>query len=71
MQAFLKKDGWRPARTRRHATTPHTGGVTRRRGKALEAALLDPAGDELQLVGYQSLTMDAVADRAGTSRAVL
>jgi AcrR family transcriptional regulator len=57
-----------PSETPRH---PHTGGVTRRRGEALEAALLDAAWDELQAVGYQALTMEAVADRAGTSRAVL
>jgi AcrR family transcriptional regulator len=57
-----------PAETSRH---PHTGGVTRRRGEALEAALLDAAWDELQAKGYQALTMEAVADRAGTSRAVL
>jgi AcrR family transcriptional regulator len=50
---------------------PHTGGVTRRRGETLEAALLDAAWDELQAVGYGALTMEAVADRAGTSRAVL
>ncbi|HUA95931.1 MAG TPA: TetR/AcrR family transcriptional regulator [Acidimicrobiales bacterium] len=50
---------------------PHTGGVTRRRGEALEAALLDAAWDELQTAGYQAMTMEAVADRAGTSRAVL
>src|ERR1700722_815754 len=50
---------------------PHTGGVTRRRGEGLEAALLDAAWDELQAFGYQALTMEAVADRAGTSRAVL
>jgi AcrR family transcriptional regulator len=50
---------------------PHTGGVTRRRGEALEAALLDAAWDELQRAGYRALTMEAVADRAGTSRAVL
>jgi AcrR family transcriptional regulator len=52
-------------------TTPHSGGKTRRRGEALEAALLDAAWDELQVVGYAGLTMEAVADRAGTSRAVL
>jgi AcrR family transcriptional regulator len=57
-----------PAETLRH---PHTGGVTRRRGEALETALLDAAWDELQAKGYQALTMEAVADRAGTSRAVL
>jgi len=50
---------------------PHTGGSTRRRGEALEAALLDAAWDELQAAGYQAMTMEAVADRAGTSRAVL
>src|ERR1700684_675894 len=52
----------------RHA---HSGGRTRRRGAALEAALLDAAGAELQDTGYQAMTMEAVADRAGTSRAVL
>jgi AcrR family transcriptional regulator len=50
---------------------PHTGGITRRRGEVLEAALLDATWDELQAVGYQALTMEAVADQAGTSRAVL
>jgi AcrR family transcriptional regulator len=53
------------------ARHPHTGGATRRRGATLEAALLDAAWDELQTVGYAGLTMEAVADRAGTSRAVL
>jgi AcrR family transcriptional regulator len=53
------------------STQPHTGGKTRRRGEALEMALLDAAWDELQAVGYAGLTMEAVADRAGTSRAVL
>src|ERR1700677_3554696 len=53
------------------ARHPHTGGVTRRRGEALESALLDAACAELQAAGYQSMTMEAVADRAGTSRAVL
>jgi AcrR family transcriptional regulator len=53
------------------ARHPHSGGRTRRRGTALEAALLDAAWDELQAAGYQAMTMEAVADRAGTSRAVL
>jgi len=63
------------------ATRPHGGsgkarprpgsGKTRRRGAALETALLDAAWDELQAAGYAGLTMEAVADRAGTSRAVL
>ena len=49
----------------------HSGGKTRRRGEALELALLDAAWTELQAAGYAGLTMEAVADRAGTSRAVL
>ena len=49
----------------------HSGGKTRRRGAALEAALLDAAWAELQAVGYARLRMEAVAGRAGTSRAVL
>lgn len=39
----------------------------RRRGEALEAALLDAAWDELQTVGYAALRIEAVADRAGTT----
>lgn len=49
----------------------HSGGKTRRRGAALEDALLDAAWAELQAAYYTGLTMEAVADRAGTSRAVL
>lgn len=43
----------------------------RRRGAELEAALLDAAWAELVRVGYESLTYEAVAERARTSRAVL
>ena len=43
----------------------------RRRGRALEEALLDAAWAELTERGYDDLTIDAVAMRAGTSRAVL
>jgi AcrR family transcriptional regulator len=43
----------------------------RRRGEALEKALLDAAWAELTERGYDELTIDAVATRAGTSRAVL
>jgi AcrR family transcriptional regulator len=45
--------------------------ATRRRGAALEHALLDAAWEELQESGYAKLTMERVADRAGTSRAVI
>lgn len=43
----------------------------RRRGRALEGALLDAAWAELTERGYDGFTIDAVAARAGTSRAVL
>src|SRR5580693_5808386 len=45
--------------------------ATRRRGAALEHALLDAAWEELQSSGYARLTMERVAERAGTSRAVI
>ena len=47
------------------------GAPQRRRGPALEEALLDAAWAELAERGYDDLTIDAVAGRAGTSRAVL
>ncbi len=43
----------------------------RRRGPALQAALLEAAWDELVAVGYAKLTMESVASRAGTGIAVL
>ena len=43
----------------------------RRRGAELETALLDAAWAELDENGYSALTMEAVANRAGTSRPVL
>jgi AcrR family transcriptional regulator len=46
-------------------------GPTRRRGAMLENALLEAAWEELQSAGYMHLTMERVADRAGTSRAVI
>ncbi|MFI7135811.1 TetR/AcrR family transcriptional regulator [Nonomuraea sp. NPDC050153] len=42
--------------------------ATRRRGAALERAILQAAADELVEGGYASLTMDRVAARAGTSK---
>jgi AcrR family transcriptional regulator len=45
--------------------------ATRRRGSALETAILEAAWDELTEVGYGALTMEGVAARARTSRAVL
>ncbi|WP_339254838.1 TetR/AcrR family transcriptional regulator [Paenibacillus sp. FSL P2-0136] len=43
----------------------------RRRGKELEAAILQAVREELTERGYSNLTMDSVAERAGTSKAVL
>jgi AcrR family transcriptional regulator len=45
--------------------------VERRRGAALEDALLDAAGAELSEKGYAGFAIDAVANRAGTSTPVL
>lgn len=46
-------------------------GQRRRRGAELEEALLDAAWAELSEHGYGALTIDAVAQRAGTSRTVV
>jgi AcrR family transcriptional regulator len=43
----------------------------RRRGEDLEVALLDAVWEEFRATGYDGLTVEAVARRAGTSRAVL
>lgn len=44
---------------------------SRRRGQALEDAILDAAWDVLVTHGYHGFTYEAVAARAGTSRPVL
>lgn len=46
-------------------------GPSRRRGAALENALLDAAWDELVDKGYSGFTIESVAERAATSRAVI
>ncbi len=43
----------------------------RRRGDALETAILEAAWDELTAVGYSHVTMEGVAERARTSKAVV
>jgi AcrR family transcriptional regulator len=50
---------------------PDVSTSRRRRGPALEAALLDAAWDELNERGYAALTFDGVARRARTSRPVV
>lgn len=44
---------------------------SRRRGAALEQAILEAAWAELNAVGYAALTIEAVATRAGTSKPVI
>lgn len=44
---------------------------TRRRGEALETAIVDAVWAELAASGYAGLTVGAVAERARTSKAVL
>jgi len=44
---------------------------SRRRGAELEQAILDAAWAELKDVGYNGLTIEAVASRAGTSKPVI
>jgi AcrR family transcriptional regulator len=44
---------------------------TRRRGEALETAILQAVWSELRKVGYANLTVDAIAAQAGTSKPVL
>jgi AcrR family transcriptional regulator len=53
--------------TDQHRSSP----AQRRRGTALDAALLEAAWDELRAVGYPRFTLDGVAARARTSRPVL
>ncbi|MCK7627808.1 TetR/AcrR family transcriptional regulator [Streptomyces sp. RS10V-4] len=50
---------------------PPGAGQTRRRGAALEEALLRAAADELTESGFAGLTMDKVAARAGTNKNAL
>ena len=49
-------------------TGPARAGHTRRRGAALEDAILRAAVDELTESGFSGLTMDRVAKRAGTNK---
>ncbi|AEW92568.1 MULTISPECIES: TetR/AcrR family transcriptional regulator [Streptomycetaceae] len=44
------------------------GNATRRRGAVLEEAILRAAAEELKAGGYAGMTMDRVAQRAGTNK---
>jgi AcrR family transcriptional regulator len=52
-------------------TWEETSKAVRRRGAVLERAILQAAVEELLQVGYQNLTMDSVAARAGTAKNVI
>ncbi len=53
-------------------TAPSAGEtMSRRRGTELEDAILDAAREELAELGYAKSTMSGIANRAGTSKAVL
>src|SRR5262249_30003216 len=59
---------------RRRSSGEETGGMatgTRRRGAALETALLDAARAELVEKGYANFTIEGVAERAKTGRQVV
>ena len=56
---------------RHNARAQKAASPTRRRGDALEDALIAAATAELAEVGYQRLSFKGVAERAGTSRSVL
>jgi AcrR family transcriptional regulator len=49
-------------------TTRQNAGASRRRGAVLEEAILQAAVDELTEFGFAGLTMDRVAQRAGTNK---
>ncbi len=44
---------------------------TRRRGEALQRAIFDAALEQLGALGYEKLTMEGIADAAGTGKAAL
>ncbi|MCV7252975.1 TetR/AcrR family transcriptional regulator [Mycobacterium hackensackense] len=48
-----------------------TSGGSRRRGAALESAILDAAWDQLSEHGYDRFTIESVAARSSTARSVL
>ncbi|WP_322778005.1 TetR-like C-terminal domain-containing protein [Frankia sp. Cas4] len=64
----MSSDRWAPATS---SGDGRSAPRSRRRGDALDQAILDAAWDELAAVGSTALTVAAVAARAGTSKAVL
>lgn len=61
----------RPQRRNQPARSRDGQGRARRRGATLENALLQAAWEEVSALGYANLTMEGVATRAGTGKAVL
>ncbi|MCC5575257.1 TetR/AcrR family transcriptional regulator [Microtetraspora sp. AC03309] len=71
MAGELGASGAQAAERRADGGTTRDSGASRRRGPALEGAILDAAWDVLVEHGYHGFTYEAVAARAGTSRPVL
>lgn len=63
----MDDQGKEPNRPETEASSPKS----RRRGESLEDAILQAAQEELSESGYSHLTMEKVAARAGTNKAVL
>jgi AcrR family transcriptional regulator len=53
------------------AVAPAHPHQTRRRGEALQRAIFDAALEQLGALGYEKLTMEGIADAAGTGKAAL
>ncbi|MEZ5690025.1 MAG: TetR/AcrR family transcriptional regulator [Caenibius sp.] len=58
-----------PSQTQKDS--PGKNGATRRRGAALETALLQVAWEQLAAGGFANFTIESVAQNAGTSRPVI
>lgn len=70
-----RREARRAAIAQRRQARARTGGSSgpehRRRGAELEGALLEAVWDQLMQSGYEGLTYERVAYRAGTSRSVV
>lgn len=66
-----EKKGSGPAEPDRPEANASHETASRRRGELLESAILQAAWDELSDVGYTHLTMEGVAARAKTNKAVV
>jgi AcrR family transcriptional regulator len=68
---MIKQKNYRPSHVDRSPGNENRHSGIRRRGQALEDAILQATWDELNEVGYAHLTMERVAARAKTNKASL